>query len=264
VSWSEALHLASAAVHKHVGVGGGPEPTADAAAPMGAHIGSLLTLKVNTFLRAQGSLVGIPPSTSRTVAISRLRTPVDGQVHRLYSACGDDGETGPAARAFLQIYSVGSDIREIGYFRRLLRIIPTSEEDQTAFLGEDGAGLGNATFSVYREQLAGLGLDESVVAQAFGDNDAIEYTRAAGTADQEWIEPYHGTENRINDAQGITGLHQDVVFMLYARTLAGGAQEQLLICTEIVSDRDGDTSAREIHVDFMIGLVLTQDGVLVQ
>ncbi len=52
--------------------------------------------------------------------------------------------------------------------------------------------------------------------------------------------------------------------MPYARALNGGAQEQLLICTEIVSDRDGDAGAREIHVDFMIGLALTPDGVLVQ
>lgn len=262
MSWTDALRLGRAVVQKHVG--GGQTPTADANVPMGAHIGALMTLKVNTFLRAQGSLVGIPPATSRVVAISRLRTPVEGQVHRLYTACGDSGEVGADGRAFLQVYTAGTDIREIVYFRRLIRLYPTTNDDQVAFLGEDGAGLGNISFSVYRSQLAGLQLDESVLAQAFGDAESIDFTRTAGSSDQDWIEPYRGTENRINDAQGNTGLHQDVVFMPYARALNGGAQEQLLICTEIVSDRDGDAGAREIHVDFMIGLALTPDGVLVQ
>jgi hypothetical protein len=231
---------------------------------MGARFGSLLTRKASTFLRAPGTLLAVPALSARAVAISRLHSPIDGEIHRLYTACGDAGETGPDTRAFVQLYTHGDEILEAVYFRRLLRWYPTTDDDQQAFLGENGAGLGTANFSILREQLGDLGLDEALLAQAFGEAESIDFERAAGTPQDDWVAPYRGTERRINDAHGDTGLRQDVVFMPYARTLAGGAQEQLLISTEIVSDRDGDTAAREIHVDFLIGLPLSHDGVLVQ
>ena len=101
--------------------------------------------------------------------------------------------------------------------------------------------------------------------QAFpaGDEPALQYTRAAGSAEVPHVQPFRGSENRVDDTQGVNGLRQEVVFMPYELTLAGGAREQLLICTEILKEQDGQAQ-REIHVDFMVGLVLSSTDVTIQ
>lgn len=262
MSWTQALRHAKAFVHKRIGgADGTANATADAGAPLGAAVGSLLTLKVNTFLRASGSLVGLPPASNRVVSISRLRVPLDGAVHRLYTSRGDAG----GDESFVQVWTdAEGEPCEIAYFRRLLRLIPTTAEEQAAFMGEGGQGLGQTTFGVARAQVEGLGLDPALIEAAFGEAEGLEYTRCAGDETVDFIAPYSGVENRIDDRSGETGLRQDIVFMPYRRTLPTGQEEQLLISTEIVRDRNGDAGAREIHVDFMVGLVLTKEGVVVQ
>lgn len=256
-----AFKLAKAVLAKRMGNAYANEQ-ADAGLPFGARVGSLVTLKINPFLRAVGSLVGMPQASQRVMGVSKLHVDLNGHAYRFYTALGDaDNEP----ESFLQIYTDGAGkVVEMTYFRRMVRIIPETSEEQDAFLGEDSAGLGQSTFSIERAQMDGVDLGPGVVEQAFGGNGAITYDRAVGDSAAEFVAPFRGTENRIDDARGDHGLRQDIVFMPYQRTLAGGATEQLLISTEIVRDRNGDENAREIHVDFMVGLVLGANDVLVQ
>lgn len=254
-----AFKLAKAVVAKRLG---SADESADAGLPFAARIGSVVTLKINPFLRAQGSLVGMPSASQRVVGVSKLHVDLNGRAYRLYTALGDADS---AAKSFLQVYTDGSGaVLEVIYFRRMVRIIPETAEEQDAFLGEDPGGLGQSTFAIERDQMQGLDLGPGVVEAAFGNDASITYDRAAGESYNDFVAPFRGTENRIDDAAGASGLHQDIVFMPYQRTLAGGATEQLLISTEIVRDRNGDENAREIHVDFMVGLVLTTNDFMVQ
>lgn len=259
MSWSQALAQARGLLG---GRGDAPAPAADAGVPLGGRIGGSISFDATPFSLATDTLVPAPADLVQVEAISRLRSAdLQGAVHRLYTARGDRGD-GP--ECFLQIYTdPEGEARELVYYHRILRLIPASEEEQAAFLGEDGAGLGQIRFSLHRAQFDGLGLPQALVDRAFGDGDTIDYTRSAGSPAQEHIAPLRGTENRIDDRLGRNGLRQDVVFMPYRRGVAGGGEEQLLICTEIVQEQDGDATRREIHVDFMVGLVLGADFVAV-
>lgn len=236
-------------------------PAADEGVPLGGRIGGSISIDASPFLLASNSLVPTPNELVQIQSISRLRAEMQGAVHRLYVARGDSGD-GP--ECFLQIYTDPEGVaKELVYCHRILRLYPSSIEEQTAYLGEDGAGLGQYTFALHRAQFEGIGLSQAVVDRAFGAQDSIEYTRNAGDPSQEHMEPFRGWENRIDDRAGHKGLRQEVVFMPYRRDVAGGGEEQLLICTEILKEQDGDPSRREIHVDFMVGLVLQSDFVAV-
>ena len=230
--------------------------------PFNARIGSLITLKASPFLRAFGSLTGTPSASQTVKSISKLHIPMNGNAHRLYTSRGDGADD---SEEFLQIYSdANGEAQELVYFRRLVRIYPQTEEEQRAYMGEDSEGLGQTTFALSLEQMQGIGWVAPMLRDSFGDADSLEYQRCAGDASIEFVAPFRGTENRIDDASGEHGLHQEIVFMPYRRMLTGGSQEKLLVETEIVTDHDGDTNAREIHVDFMIGLVLSTLDVVVQ
>lgn len=259
MSWMKSLQLAKAVAGKRWF---GGEDQADAGLPMGAKVGSLLSFKVGPFLRATGSLVARPDSRAQVVSISRVRVPIAGAIHRLYSVRGD--ASGDAPEAFVEVFSDEHGVvQELTYYRRLLRLIPATAEEQAMYTGEAGQGLGQATFTVWREQLSGL-CEEAALDAVFGGEDQVEYVRSVGSGSVEFVAPYQGIENRIDDKTGEHGLQQEVVFMPYERTLDGGAIEKLLISTEIVKDRDGDAGAREIHVDFMVGLSLTKEDVMIQ
>lgn len=253
--------LAKAVVSKQMGIVQ-VDASADKGLPYGARIGSVVTLKTNPFLRAQGSLVGLPQPFQSVVGVSRLHVELNGQAYRLYTALGDDDS---GLKSFLQIYTdANTAVLEVVYFRRMTRLIPQSTQEQDAFLGEHPDGLGQLTFSIQKAQMQHLDLGAGVVETAFGGDEEIVYDRAVGGGNSNFVAPFKGFENRIENAAGSKGLHQDITFMPYQRTLAGGATEQLLISTEVVSDRNGDENAREIHVDFMVGLVLNANDFLVQ
>jgi hypothetical protein len=46
--------------------------------------------------------------------------------------------------------------------------------------------------------------------------------------------------------------------------LPSGEREYLLITTEIIDSVDGDTTKRGIHVDFVIGVPMEQERIIVQ
>jgi hypothetical protein len=149
------------------------------------------------------------------------------------------------------------------YCTQLARIIPETADDQDAYTGAAGYGLGDAGYTLWREQLADT-LDDASLATVFGSADRVEYTRDAGAPDAQFVAPFHGRETRIDDAEGVHGLRQEMYFMPYVRKLADGSREYLLITTEIVESVDGDASKRGIHVDFVIGIPLEQERVVIQ
>jgi hypothetical protein len=160
--------------------------------------------------------------------------------------CGDDGK-----------------VAEILYCTQLARVIPETADDQDAYTGQAGCGLGDAGYTLWREQLADT-LDEATIATAFGDGERLDYVRDAGGPDAAFVQPFKGREIRIDDARGVHGLRQEMVFMPYVRELAGGGREYLLITTEIIESVDGDSTKRGIHVDFVIGIPMEQERVVIQ
>ena len=233
-------------------------PRQDSELPLGVRIGCILEIDKAPFViaKASGSLTRPPDSSERfVVAISRLKiSGASGKTYRYYLDTGDDGD----GESFLQT-SVGEDgkIREILYCSHLHRLVPSGEE-QAFFTARDGEGLGMQYFSLSSDQLLGVGVPEAAVALALNGGGALDYRRDVAP-DREFVAPLVGTEERIDDAQGDHGLKQEVFYLPYARPLSGDAgHEFLLISTEIVESHDGDPSKHEIHVDFMVGIPLTE------
>jgi hypothetical protein len=239
------------------------EARADDQVPLGARIGSLVQLQRSPLIRAQanGSLIAMPDDgDTRVLAISQIRLEPDAALYRLYLATGDQD----AKEKFLQVFSADDGaLAEILYCTQLARVIPESADDQDAYTGVAGYGLGDASYTLWREQLAD-GLDAATLATVFGDADRIDYARDAGSRNADFVAPFTGSETRIDDAGGVRGLRQQLYFMPYVRTLAGGGREYLLISTEIIDSVDGDSSRRGIHVDFVIGIPLEPERVTVQ
>lgn len=239
------------------------EQRADDGLPLGARIGSLLKIQQSPLIRAQanGSLIAMPgDAEDRVLAVSQVRLEPRTELYRLYLATGGD----EGHEKFLQIFCAPDGrIAEILYCTQLARVIPETAEDQDAYTGAAGYGLGDAGYTLWREQLADL-LSPAELASVFGDSDRLDYTRDAGTPEAAFVQPFRGQEIRIDDAQGKHGLRQQLWFMPYVRLLASGEREYLLITTEIVESVDGDAGKRGIHVDFMIGIPMEQERIIVQ
>jgi hypothetical protein len=261
MGWKDAFDYARGVAHKH---GVGEDAHQDAGLPLGARIGGLIQLQQSPLIRANasGSLVTMPGAgDTRIAAVSQIKLDLPGGLYRYYLSTGDVD----AKEKFLQVYRDGQGkIAEIMYCTQLARIIPETAEDQDAYTGAAGCGLGDRSYTVWREQMAEMGMDESDLAQVFGEADHIDYLRDAGERHTEFMPPFTGTETRIDDAAGVHGLKQEMYFMPYVRELAGGGSEYLLITMEIVASVDGDSSKRGIHVDFVIGIPLEQERVVIQ
>nr|AGU11977.1 Protein of unknown function DUF2491 [uncultured organism] len=231
--------------------------------PLGARIGSLVQMQRSPLIRAQGdgSLIGMPDDgDDRVLAVSQIRLEPDAALYRLYLATGDVD----AKEKFLQVFSADDGgIAELLYCTQLARVIPETAEDQDAYTGVAGYGLGDASYTLWREQLADM-LDDTALATVFGDSDRLDYARDAGDRHAAFVAPFTGRETRIDDANGVRGLRQQLYYMPYVRTLPGGGREYLLITTEIIESVDGDTNKRGIHVDFVIGIPLEPERVTVQ
>ena len=264
MSWKDAFQYVKSAASNQGIVSAKKERHADDDLPMNARIGALLKLQTSPFIRAAscGSLMIMPAQTDMIIkAVSRVRLNLCGDLHRYYLETGDDHAQ---TEAFLQVFSdEDREVSELMYCIRLTRIIPETEDDQRLFTGEGGAGLGEKSYSLWKEQLADLGYGAAELDAVFGDGESIDYRRDAGGSSMDFVAPFSGTETRVDDAFGERGLTQKIYFMPYVREIAGG-REYLLITTEIVESRNGDTSKRSIHVDLMIGLPLEIERVTVQ
>jgi hypothetical protein len=179
-------------------------------------------------------------------------------VYRYYLATGDRDDR----EKFLQVYQdAGGAVREILYCTQLARVIPETAADQDAYTGQSGYGLGDRSYTLSRQQIDGAEHDLGLV---FGADEGLDYWRDAGDPAAGFVPPYTGTEVRLDDSRGQTGLRQDLYFMPYVRTLRGGGQEYLLITTEILHSVNGDTRQRGIHVDFVIGIPVEQQRIVIQ
>ena len=263
MSWNDAVNYARGVAAKHGIENAQPAARVDADLPMGARVGGLITLQKSPFIRAEcdGSLITVPGNGDTLIrAISRVNLNISGRLFRYFLHTGDDD----SQEKYLQVMQDAKGaIAEILYCTQLTRIVPESADDQDAFMGLSGSGLGDKSYTLWRSQLLDLGVGESELDIVFGDSDRIEYRRDAGDPEQDFIAPFCGVETRVDDADGAHGLEQKLYFMPYVREL-GGSREYLLITTEIVKSRDGDTSRRSIHVDFMIGIPLEQERVQIQ
>ncbi|MFL6634410.1 MAG: DUF2491 family protein [Massilia sp.] len=261
MAWKDVFsYVRAVAANKGVTKG---ETRADDAAPLGARIGSVVQIQMSPIIRAQanGSLIAMPAAAdTRILAVSQIRLQPSTELYRLYLDKGDDA----ADEKFLQVFC-GDDgrVAEVLYCTQLARIIPETADDQDAYTGMAGYGLGDAGYTLWREQLADM-LGAAELATVFGDADRVDYTRDAGAPDAQFVQPFKGRETRIDDAEGMHGLRQEMYFMPYVRQLADGSREYLLITTEIVESVDGDANKRGIHVDFVIGIPVEQERIVIQ
>lgn len=267
MSWKNAFEYAKDLAGKHGLDAAKREARSDDSLPLGARIGGLLSLQMSPFIRANanGSLITCPSVADSLIrAIASVKLDLSGKLYRYYLATGDDDAE---QERFLQVYTdEKGEVAETLYCTRLTRIIPETPEDQDAFTGAAGGGLGELNYSLWKEQLAGLGFDAATLQTIFSDADSIDYTRDAGDPAAEFVEPFVGMETRVDDALGEHGLEQQIYFMPYVRNLGDGGEdrEYLLITTEIVASQDGDASRRAIHVDFMIGLPIEKERFKIQ
>lgn len=261
MGWKDAFGYVRNAAMK-TGAVDAPE---DQRLPLNARIGSMVTIQQGPLLRANtsGSLIALPQASDfRILAISRLKLNLSGKVYRYYLDKGDD----QADEKFLQVYvDAQGNVAEVMYCTQLARVIPETVEDQEAYTGERGYGLGDRSYTLWRNQLGDYGLDEQDLNLVFGADEGIDFQRDAGDPGAEWVQPYQGGETRIDDAAGREGLQQDVYYMPYVRDLRGGAgPEFLLITTEIIRSVNGDSGKRGIHVDFVIGIPVEQERIVIQ
>ena len=231
--------------------------------PLGARIGGFIRLQKSPFIRAisEGSLIDMPTDAQSIIkAISRVKLDLSGSLYRYYLQTGDTNEK----EIFLQVYvnDLG-EVTEAIYCTQLTRIVPETNEDQQIFMGLASYGLGDKSYSLWRFKLEELGFVESDLQVIFGGDETIDYLRDAGDIEQEFLAPFNGSEVRLDDALGQQGLRQQIYFMPYKRKVKENT-EYLLITTELVESKNGDASQREIHVDFMIGIPVELERVVIQ
>ena len=264
MGWKDAMEYVRGAATRR----GLAEAPADQELPLGARIGSVVSLQQSPLLRATaaGSLIRMPSGgDTRILAVSRIKLNLSGKLYRYYLDKGDDADD----EKFLQVYvNEQGQVAEILYCTQLARVIPETAEDQEAYTGEAGYGLGDASYTLWRAQLdaqpGSAGLDQHDLDLAFGSEEGLEYLRDAGDPDADFVAPFNGTETRIDDAGGMGGLLQEMYFMPYVRQLNGAGREFLLITTEILRSVNGDAGKRGIHVDFVIGIPVEQERVVIQ
>jgi hypothetical protein len=260
MGWKDAIDYLRGASRGSTGA----EPRQDEGLPLGARIGSLVSLQLSPMLRASsaGSLIVLPEEAdTRILAISQLKLTMQGRVYRYYLATGDnDGE-----EKFLQIYAdAQGELKEILYCTQLVRITPETVQDQDAYTGASAHGLGDRNYTLWRGQLDDIGIEASAIETAFAAEEAIDYRRDAGDEEADFVQPYTGTETRLDDAAGVLGLKQQLYYMPYRRVLRDGGQEYLLITTEVLQSVNGDARKRGIHVDFVIGIPVEQERLVIQ
>jgi hypothetical protein len=259
MGWTDAVNYLRTGAAKLAGNDDAPRTDGDL--PLGARIGSVVGVQQSPLLRAvaDGSLVALPDADDvRIVAVSQLRLKQAGGLYRYYLDTGDRDDK----EKFLQVYQNASgEVSEILYCTQLARVIPETVEEQDAYTGQSGAGLGDRSYTLWREQLDDPSFDLELV---FGASDGLDYWRDAGDPQTPFVPPFTGTETRLDDAGGNTGLRQELYFMPYVRQLRGGGHEYLLITTEIIHSVNGDRSKRGIHVDFVIGIPVEQQRIVIQ
>jgi len=266
MSWKDAINYGKAVLANQGIAALQTDEHADDNLPLGARIGGLITLQQTPFIRANtnGGLMPIPEQLSNQIcAISRVRFNADGQLLRYYLARGDDEDE---AEIYVQLYQdQHGTISELMHCTRLTRFIPQTTELQAAYMGTNDAGLGEPSYTIYKQQLSELDYSTDELAVIFGEADQLTYQRDAGSESDQFIAPFNGTETRIDDSNGERGLQQQLYYMPYVRILNDQqTKEYLFISTEIIQSQNGDPSKRAIYVNFMIALALDLERISIQ
>ena len=235
----------------------------DTGLPFNAQIGALLELPRTDFAVLDGSLLDVPVSAQLSiVAVSRLHLDADDDlaVFRLYTHTGDD--RGGDGASFLQVVCRAGhveDIQDLAFYQHLCREFPVTDEEQAPFRGE-GFGLGEQDYFMEADVLAKMPRVANRTQEVLGGQEAIQFVRDTPGAD--YLKPFEAGENRLDDAVGDKGMHKRLSFMPYARSLAGGQTERLLISFDYVKTVDG-SSNRAAYVDYWAGLPLDRNKVKV-
>lgn len=230
---------------------GSPSPRADAIAPLHARLGARILVQETPVIRAveAGSFFDAPDSPQDIIrAISHLRLGV-GDLWRFHTTVADDPLNDDSR--FVQVFVDGNgEIADAMLCSRLSSFTPTGDE-VAAYAGRDGAGLGAMEYTFGREQLASMGVQVSDSMPEIG----VTYTRDI-QPERDFIAPLQGEESRIEDATGQHGMHAEVWFMPYVRTLTDGSPEFLLIQMSHQTDHNGDTTQEMVYVQLWIGIPL--------
>ncbi|KGX17650.1 hypothetical protein [Burkholderia pseudomallei] len=230
-------------------------------APLGAVVGSLLQVQETPVIRAQsaGSLFDSPAAPqNRIVAISRVGLDVGGSLWRLFTTAPHDLLNDDCR--FLQIYlDSGGHLAEAMLCTRLASFTP-DPADLPLYRGHDQAGLGSQTYSLYRHQLASIGLSDAELRAAMGDADRLSFARDL-ESERAFVPPLFGTERRVDDARGHTGTSSEIWFVPYVRELADGSPEYLLIQLTLQRERNGDPAQRAVVVQLWIGLPIEAERI---
>lgn len=156
MGWNDAYAYLRGVANKR-GLAAADTPRVDDGLPLGARIGSLVRLQQAPLLRAgaDGSLIALPEQADiRIVAVSHIRLNLGGRLYRYYLSTGDRDEQ----EKFLQVYQNAQGVvTDILFCTQLTRVIPETAEDQDAYMGASGAGLGDRSYTLGRAQLAAIG-----------------------------------------------------------------------------------------------------------
>lgn len=241
-----------------------PKPDrVDTGLPFNAQIGALLELPRTDFAVLDGSLLTVPKSAQLPiVAVSRIHLDADDDLalFRLYTDTGLD--RGGDGASFLQVVCRAGhvdDIQDLGFYQHLCRDFPITDEEQAPFRGE-GFGLGEQDYFMEADILATMPPVANRIQEVLGGNEAIQFVR--DTPGGFYVKPFEAGENRLDDAVGEKGLHKRLSFTPYARSLAGGQTERLLISFDYVKTVDGSRN-RAAYVDYWAGLPLDRNKVKV-
>ncbi|MEX3983939.1 DUF2491 family protein [Paraburkholderia sp. EG287A] len=236
---------------------------ADTGLPFNAQIGALLEVPRTDFAVLDGSLLDVPKSAQLPiVAVSRIHLDADDDlaVFRLYTDTGHD--RGGDGASFLQVVCRAgnlADVQDIGFYQHLCREFPVTDEEQAPFRGE-GFGLGESDYFMEADLLSTMPQAAGRVPEILAGGTAIQFVR--DTAGGTYVKPFEGGENRLDDAVGEKGMHKRISFMPYARSLAGGQTERLLISFDYVKTVDGSRNPAA-YVDYWAGLPLDLNKVKV-
>lgn len=235
-------------------------PRQDTGLPFGTQIGGLLEIPRASFALLDSTLLTMPESAQMVIeSVGRVRLAADPrlELYRLYTSKGsslnDKGQT------FLQVLMQDGVPVECVYYRQLLRLTPTTQEEQEAYQGH-GYGLGDQFYQLGDDQLAMSGLPPAKIEALLNGAESLEFKRDT-PVDAEYVRPYVATENRLDEPTGMKGMRQRMHFMPYVRDVPGGT-ERLMISFEVVESVDG-RPAPAVHVDFQIGLAIEPQKVKV-
>ncbi len=221
--------------------------------PMGMDFGKVMNISPVVFALVDDSLVSAPDSRQNIItSISSLKDMSGTRLaFRAYVSNGDANQ-----EQYLQVTANPNDFEAI-WFTTLHRHYPQTMEELEAFQGK-GFGSGDTTFTLARELLESVGIEQKILDKVYKNEDNLVYSREFEGDD--YVAPIKSVETRMDSADQTKGMEQKNNFMLYSRMLDNKEKEFLWISLEAETTRNGQIS-NEVHVDFMVGLAVNKNRI---